>query len=989
MRTDRNEMGSRRRSTTGDNANEISRAVDAAMSGSGNCGVPDAAGAPSSRGDRANQKSQSRSGQRRKRRLIFESLGQRRVLAVITGAVFNDADGSMRQDPTEIRLESRLAFIDSNDNAILDSGESYAITDADGQFQFDNLDPGTYPVRLFNTSSGQASSGRGSSGQRQTYPTGAIQSALPTSFEAPIDAVLAGDQLNVLTAGSLHQINTSGTRTSQIPLGFEATGLVAAVSNPALGVSASMIVGTFDELGEGRSGIWLVRSGGDGPQLLHYSPNPHAFSSPSAAVGADGKGVVIEAGENSEDSGTVLAVQVTARSAENTTGEPISVQVTPTNATVPSNTQVLASQTSISLSGNDSTPSISSRTVFAWPVFATTGTSQTGFQSIPALKTSLWSNGAGSWIEGSETVIVGATELVSFDDQAGLLAVRYAEGDLGILDVDAGFAPLHQLSGVNGPSTFVTGEEAIASIRTNVDGDMLILHDIRSGEVLARQPLDLESIGQPVSVISGATFDSYLLVGDSGVLSIELEQPVAHYVQLNREDASQSILFGLQVDGENQAPQTRPHVEVSAIEDHRLTIDASEIASLVTDANHDRLVSLIVQEPQNGEVTISPDGAVRYMPNQDYNGPDSFAIGFHDGQSESQPIQFSVSVAAQPDAPSGIRFRGDAIPEHTEGRYEVGTIEIDDVDLNNHYVLNVLDSRFQVENGKLILVDGGLNYEHEHQIQLTLAGYDNEAGQYFSHDIIILVEDENDPIDEVYADLVPLAENQQGVFVATLGAIDEDEGQTITFSVDDPRFEVIGDELWLKPGESIDYETESVVVLNITADDNAGSTATTEIRVSIIDVPEAVTQISLSNETVLEFEAGATVGDVLLDGVPAADSYRLTVDDPRFEIDGSELKLLDDQWVRRSAAEQIELTITAQDNNANFDSISGTFVIEVLPNETPFHNDDDPYDVDGNGVVTPRDALAIINYLNLYGPGPVGPGDPGYGYDVNGDGQVT
>ena len=64
-------------------------------------------------------------------------------------------------------------------------------------------------------------------------------------------------------------------------------------------------------------------------------------------------------------------------------------------------------------------------------------------------------------------------------------------------------------------------------------------------------------------------------------------------------------------------------------------------------------------------------------------------------------------------------------------------------------------------------------------------------------------------------------------------------------------------------------------------------------------------------------------------------------------------------------------------------------MIEVLENETPFHNDDNPYDVDGNGTVTPLDALAIINYLNIYGPGPVGPGDPGYGYDVNGDGQVT
>lgn len=938
---------------------------------------------PNSRA-RSNREHKSRSNLRRRRRLIFESLGQRRVLAVITGSVFHDVDGSMRQDASEVSLDSRLAYIDANENATLDSGESFALTDADGQFRFEDLEPGSYAVRLFNGSAGNESSS-----QRQTFPTGATQSVLPATFDSPIDAVLTGNQLNVLTADSLLQIDTSGTRMSQLSLGFDATGLVTAISGPSPGISASIITGTFVEQGESRSGIWMVPTNGAGPQLLHYTANPHAFSSPSAAVGADGKGVVIAAAENPDDPGTILSVQVSTQGIENPSDNPNLANITATETTVPPKTQVLGSETSVVLSNEDSEFGISSRTVFAWPVSVTTGTSETGFQAIPALKTSLWSNGASTWIAGSETVLVGATELLSFDDQAGLLAVRYSEGDIGILDVDAGFAPLHQLPGITGPSTFVATEDAIASITAGATAASLTVHDIRSGQPLASHPLDLESVGDPISVIPDARFDSYLLLGTTGVLSIKLEQPVAHRVELSDNSDSQSIEFGLQIDGENSFPQTQPSFEISGLEDERLTIDASEIAAMVADADKDQLVSLIVQEPQNGEVTISPDGAVNYSPDQDFNGADQFAIGFHDGQSLSQPIQFSVSIAEQPDLPTGVRFRGDAIPEHTEGRHEVGTIEIDDVDLNNEYVLSILDSRFRIEDGKLFLVNGSLDFEYEQEIHLSIEGYDQAVGQYFSHSIIVFVEDENDPIDDVYADVIPVGENQQGVYVASLGALDQDQGQVISFSVDDPRFETIGNELWLKSGESIDYELESVVVLTVTADDNAGSTASTEIRVSIIDIPEAISQITLSNETVLEFEAGATVGDVHLDGVPAANSYRLTVDDPRFEIDGSELKLLDDQWVRRSSAEQIELSITAQDVNARFDAISTTFVIEVLQNESPFHNDDDPYDVDGNGEVTPRDALAIINYLNLYGPGPVGPGDPGYGYDVNGDGQVS
>ncbi len=60
-----------------------------------------------------------------------------------------------------------------------------------------------------------------------------------------------------------------------------------------------------------------------------------------------------------------------------------------------------------------------------------------------------------------------------------------------------------------------------------------------------------------------------------------------------------------------------------------------------------------------------------------------------------------------------------------------------------------------------------------------------------------------------------------------------------------------------------------------------------------------------------------------------------------------------------------------------------------MENDAPYHNHENPYDVDHSGKVSALDALAIINYLNVYGPGPVGPTDIGYCYDVNADAMVT
>lgn len=965
---DRDEMGSRRRSTKRDNANTNPRGVDAAMSASRHSDDP--------------SKPQRNPRKRRtaRRRLIFESLGQRRLLAVITGSVFHDADGSMRPDAGEVRLESRLAYIDANDNASLDVDETFAIADENGQFRFDDLATGSYAIRLFD----------GSAGQRQTFPTGLKQSALPTSFEDPIDAVLAGNQLNILAENTLLQVETSGTRTSQFSLDFDATRLITSIAAGPQGASASVIAGTFTEVDQERSGLWLVPAGVDRPRLIQYAANPLAFAAPAAAVGDDGNGVIIQAGESLDAEATIHAIRITPNESGNTFADSIHVQVNSTRINVPADTQVLSSGTALDLSSAGQS-GVGSRSVIAWPIDTTTTAAPSASQTTPALRASLWSNNAANWIAGSETVIVGATELIGFDDAAGLLAVRYAGGGLGILDVDAGFAQLHQFTSLQGPASFVPKADAIASVVPGNDGYSLLLHDIRDGQLLADHAIDVESIGSPVAIIPGPSINAYYVLGDVGAASIQLNRPTAHHVVLDRSDAEVTVEFGVQVESGNVLPSVQSEVTAGGNEDSVFRFSASQIAGLVADADRDRLISLITQEPEHGSVTADVNGGLKYRPLPNYNGTDSFAIQFHDGQSASQPIQFNLSIASLPDTPSGIRLIGDAIPEHTEGRYEVGAIEVldPDGDAGAEYEMQVYDSRFRIEDGTLILVNGGLDYEYEPEILLTISGYDTEAGDYFSDDVVVYVEDENDPVQGLAAYVEYVYENEEGSTVGTVSAFDPDLGQTVTFSVDDDRFEIVGTELRLKSGESVDYEAESVVVLTVTADDQAGGAVSIEVRVPVLDVPEAISEITLSNQTVRELESGATVGEVRLDGVPAADSYQLTVDDPRFEIDGSTLKLLDDQFVRRSAAEQIELTITAQDTSATFDAISATFVIDVLENETPFHNDDNPYDVDGNGTVSPLDALAIINYLNLYGPGPVGPGDPGFGYDVNGDGQVT
>lgn len=68
----------------------------------------------------------------------------------INGTVFNDGNGSGARDSGELGREGFTVWIDTDGDGVLDGNESSTITDSDGNFRFDRLDPGTYFLRCLN-----------------------------------------------------------------------------------------------------------------------------------------------------------------------------------------------------------------------------------------------------------------------------------------------------------------------------------------------------------------------------------------------------------------------------------------------------------------------------------------------------------------------------------------------------------------------------------------------------------------------------------------------------------------------------------------------------------------------------------------------------------------------------------------------------------------------------------------------------------------------
>ncbi|HMO24784.1 MAG TPA: SdrD B-like domain-containing protein, partial [Tepidisphaeraceae bacterium] len=134
-----------------------------------------------------------------------ECLERRQLLAAISGTLWEDLNTSRTRDGNEQGLAGWTVFIDSNRNRALDPGEFSTITDANGNYTFDNIPAGTYYLGAVLQE-----------GYGQTYPSwegsrttdfkidlsysGTVSSSLRADFDAAArfwESIIVGDQPDV------------------------------------------------------------------------------------------------------------------------------------------------------------------------------------------------------------------------------------------------------------------------------------------------------------------------------------------------------------------------------------------------------------------------------------------------------------------------------------------------------------------------------------------------------------------------------------------------------------------------------------------------------------------------------------------------------------------------------------------------------------------------------------------------------------------------
>src|SRR5262249_41596132 len=122
--------------------------------------------------------------------------------------------------------------------------------------------------------------------------------------------------------------------------------------------------------------------------------------------------------------------------------------------------------------------------------------------------------------------------------------------------------------------------------------------------------------------------------------------------------------------------------------------------------------------------------------------------------------------------------------------------------------------------------------------------------------------------------------------------VDDDPGDTHTFSVSDPRFQITGGMLRLAAGASLDDSDVGMLGFTVTVTDTVGNSAGFPVALTVLNVNEAPEAIVLSNATVAENVAGAVIGALTVFDQDLGDVQTITLSDSvRFEVIGGVLKL--------------------------------------------------------------------------------------------------
>jgi hypothetical protein len=872
------------------------------------------------------------------RKLRFDLLEDRRVFAGLEVFVFDDLNSSRDFEATaDAPLSNKAVFIDLDGDGSMGSSEPWTVTDLLGVAHFENLPAGDYSIRLLGNGRQLV----------QSYPT---QPADQGTWKSEIDDVLRVESDGSIWAVSGNAIShlSSDLESELVSIRFDNRTVLDAVVEPGENGMAS----TGFVLTQSRTQRELWKVDIDGELVKEVIPIDASRFDKLSVV----NGNLMVFSTDGEHSLVSLDAPLQP------TLHPIELG----NLNPVSEIQAVGDHGFATL---EKVGAASRLTVFE---FVHGQVREIGRRSFPS--------DVAAWEASPD----GTTLAISTAD------------DFLILDVQPGL-----------PTNTIL-QDAVEPILFDPQRNLLITGSkIADSELVGWNTSDwMPALSIPISEGTSLTghgtklqldpFGRFLLASvDGRVYKHDLAAAAIVTASVYSSGTTRAEI-GVRLTGRNTAPILKDLGKVVVNEDEPFYLNLSLFDSAATDLDGDSVVFVVRAAPSIGTLDWSQDGSGVYRPAENANGNDSIAIQAYDGFAWSNVQYVSVEVISVNDEPTDIEWSPKLVSENPTPQSIVAEIRVLDPDADSDYEYQVGDGRFSILDGLVRFVAGVLSFEKESELSLPITAVNRaNPADVITRTLTIGVRDENDPPTSL---LVPtdlsLPEMTEDVVVGNVRVIDEDASALYHFEVSDSRFEVRDGLLRLRKNILLDYETEPTVFLTLVGTDSTnGEVIERSLTLSVSDQNDAPVELVFNCiDAVDENHAGASIGFVQVIDQDWNEEYSYSISDSRFEIRRGVVSLKPGTSLTYAEPGYIDLTATATSQSTG-EQLRKTSRLKVLADPTPHHNEQNPYDVDGDGVVTPLDPLILINYINTNGVGPVRPLGEGEGampgLDVDGDGAVT
>ena len=465
----------------------------------------------------------------------------------------------------------------------------------------------------------------------------------------------------------------------------------------------------------------------------------------------------------------------------------------------------------------------------------------------------------------------------------------------------------------------------------DMDALSITVNSVPAGGSLNKANGDLISSGNTLSVedLTGLTFTP-----DANVSSDIVVLGSLSYTVTDTKGGSASSTVTISVNALQDPPTIDSDSTVSIGENNTVVLSVTG-----NDVDEDTLVysisggsdsDLFQIDSSSGELSFLNKADFEQPSDSDTNNQYEVEVTVNDGNGNMVTQNLVITVT---DKDSIITLSNLSLDENSAGT-NIGSLSsyIDDTsstDTVSYSVSGTGSELFEVVEGELKLKDdSSADFEILSSYALTITATSGTANTAF--DFNITINDVNDSPTAITLSSIGVSEKIDGAVVGTISTADQDAGDTHTYAISDDRFEIVDGSLKLKAGNTVEYVTEPSVAITITSTDSAGVEFSQDFSI-------LVGSIQLSSNEFGENSDGAIVGTLSITDPDFTSNvtYTLTGDDSDFfELVNNQLKLKDGNTADFETKATYNLTITADDDEANSASLDYTINVTNV-NEQP------------------------------------------------------